>query len=162
MRFENLPAKDIAMKKSLRFLNPTTAITGQELLVVALLLVGCSGQNNTNAPVTSNDGKIVIKGSNTIGEELAPRLIAEYKKDHSGAEFELESKATGYGLAALMAGQCDIAGASRTPIKEELELAKSRNIELNEHVIGAYSIAVIVHASNPISNLTRDQVRDIF
>jgi len=140
------------MKKFPHFLNPMAA--------GVLLLAGCSGQNSGPAP--SADGKIIIKGSNTIGEELAPRLIAEYKKEHAGAGFELESKATGYGLAALLAGQCDIAGASRTPIKEELELAKSRNIELSEHVIGAYSIAVIVHASNPISNLTRDQVRDIF
>src|SRR5207237_10238569 len=93
--------------------------------------------------------KVIIKGSNTIGEELAPRLIAEYKKEHPDAVFELESKATGYGLAALLAGQCDIAGASRAPIKDEQELAKARGIELKDHVIGSYSVAVIVHSSNP-------------
>src|SRR5947208_13999897 len=134
-------------------------------LLVAIL-VGCSEKVETppapgKGPSAARD-KVVIKGSNTIGEELAPRLIAEYKKDHPNAVFELESKATGYGLAALLAGQCDIAGASRAPIKDEQDLAKARGIELKDHVIGSYSVAVIVHSSNPIANLTPEQVRDIF
>jgi phosphate transport system substrate-binding protein len=93
---------------------------------------------------------------------LAPRLIAEYKKEHPAAAFDIESIATGYGLAQLRAGLCDLAGASREPIKEEQELAKASAIELNDHVIGAYSTAVVVNNGNPVSNLTKDQVRDIF
>jgi phosphate transport system substrate-binding protein len=61
-----------------------------------------------------------------------------------------------------MGGFCDIAGASRLPFKEELEMAQYRNVEYNDHVIGAYSVAVVVNAANPIGNLTRAQVRDIF
>src|SRR5215467_10411347 len=83
---------------------------------------GCSEKSQApQSEGTTTKGKIVVKGSNTIGEELAPRLIAEFKKDHPGASFELESKATGYGFAALMADQCSIAAASRPPIKDELE-----------------------------------------
>src|SRR5258708_40051069 len=58
--------------------------------------------------------KVVIKGSNTFGEELAPRLIDEYHKEHADVTFELESKGTATGFAALLAGQCDIASASRS------------------------------------------------
>src|SRR5262245_30661589 len=112
-------------------------------VLLALLVGGCSPENKDSQPAAAPSGKIVIKGSNTIGEELAPRLIAEFKKDHTSANFDLESKATGYGLASLMAGQCDIAAASRPPIKDEMDLAHSRNLELNDHVIGAYSVAVI-------------------
>jgi phosphate transport system substrate-binding protein len=130
------------------------------LLVIGALLSSCADKNQP--PETVSQGKIIIKGSNTIGEELAPRLIAAFKKDHPSAVFELESKGTGYGLAALMAQQCDIAGASRAPIKDELESAKSRGIELNDYVIGSYSVAVVVNAANPLANLTREQVRDVF
>src|SRR6266853_2353608 len=79
-------------------------------LIFGLALIGCT--DKSQVPQSSTKGKIVIKGSNTIGEELAPRLIAEFKKDHGSAMFELESKLTGYGLAALMADQCSIAAAS--------------------------------------------------
>src|SRR5436853_704047 len=82
------------------------------LVLLAFLAAGCSGEKKDGTKATA-PGKVVIKGSNTIGEELAPRLITEYKKNHAAASFDLESKATGYGLAALMAGQCDIAAASR-------------------------------------------------
>jgi phosphate transport system substrate-binding protein len=133
------------------------------LFVVGFALVGCSDKSQTQSPSgSSNQGKIVIKGSNTIGEELGPRLIAEFKKEHPAASFELESKATGYGLASLMAGQCNIAAASRPPIKDELELAKSRNIDLNDYVIGSYSIAVVVNSACGVGDLKREQVRDIF
>jgi phosphate transport system substrate-binding protein len=133
------------------------------LLLLGLVCPGCS--DKSQAPQTaqsSTKGKIVIKGSNTIGEELAPRLIAEFKKDHPAALIELESKLTGYGLAALMADQCNVAGASREPIKDELDLAKARNLELSDYPIGSYSVAVIVNSACGVGDLKREQVRDIF
>jgi phosphate transport system substrate-binding protein len=130
------------------------------LVLLGMMAAGCPAGKQASAP--ADDGKVVIRGSNTIGEELAPRLIAEYKKDHPAAGFDLESKGTSYGMGALMGGFCDIAGASRLPLKEELEVAQFRAVTLNDHVIGAYSVAVVVNASNSVSGLTQDQVRDIF
>lgn len=134
------------------------------LVALGFLLAGCPSGNQLQAPAgkPSNDKKVVIRGSNTIGEELAPKLIAEFTKAHSDVTFELEAKATGYGMAALRSGQCDIAAASRAVIDEELELTKQSGIQLNETILGAYSVAVVVNANNPITNLTKDQVHDIF
>lgn len=114
------------------------------------------------APPVASGNKVVIRGSNTFGEELAPRLIAAHKKDHPGVEFDIESKATVYGFAALLGGKCDIAAASRPPLKEELELARMRGIEVNDYVVGSYTVAVIVNSGNPVANLTKDQIREIF
>jgi phosphate transport system substrate-binding protein len=41
-------------------------------------------------------------------------------------------------------------------------MGQQRGIELNDHVIGSYSVAVVVNAGNPVANLTPEQVRDIF
>jgi phosphate transport system substrate-binding protein len=133
---------------------------GISLICLSVFLAGCPASNQ--APEPRRDGTVIIRGSNTIGEELAPRLIAEYKKDHSSASFDLETKGTAYGMGALLADQCDIAGASRLPSKDEQALAQFRSIELNDDVIGSYSVAVVVNAGNPVGNLTKDQVRDIF
>jgi phosphate transport system substrate-binding protein len=139
------------------------AASARSLLAVALgvLLTGCPAGKPEPTPTTPGD-KVIIRGSNTFGEELAPRLIAAYKRDHPNTEFDLESKATVYGFAALLGGKADIAAASRPPLKEELELAKIRGIEMNEYVVGSYSVAVVVNAGNPVANLTKDQIRDIF
>jgi len=140
---------------------PAGFLKNLSLILLGLLFAGCPA-GKPAAPETAPLQKITIRGSNTVGEELAPRLMAEYKKEHPAAEFDLESKGTSYGMGALMGGFCDMAGASRLPLKEELEVAQFRNVELNDYVIGAYSVAVVVNAANPVGNLTREQVRDIF
>ena len=121
------------------------------LMVLSVVVAGCG-----------KPGKIIIRGSNTFGEELAPQLIAEYRQEHPTVVFDTEYKGTTYGMGALMVERCDIAAASRPVSTNELQLAKDRDIEFNDHVIGSYSVAVIVNAGSPIGNLTRDQVRDIF
>jgi phosphate transport system substrate-binding protein len=133
------------------------------LILLGVVVAGCpAGKQTAETPETVLSGKIIIRGSNTIGEELAPQLISEYKKEHPAAGFDLETKGTSYGMGALMGGFCDIAGASRLPLKEELEVAQFRKVELNDYPIGAYSVAVVVNAANSVGNLTREQVRDIF
>jgi phosphate transport system substrate-binding protein len=135
------------------------------LSVIALLAAGCpSGKPNSDGAGsgTASPNTIVIRGSNTIGEELAPRLISEFKKKVPVVKFDLETKATGYGMAALRVGQCDLAAASRPAISADLELAKEANVEMNDHAIGAYSVGIVVHPSNPVTGLTTNQVRDIF
>ena len=121
------------------------------LMALSVVVAGCGKPE-----------KITIRGSNTFGEELAPRLIAEYRKEHPAVVFDTEYKGTTYGMGALMVGRCDIAAASRPVSTNELQLGKDRDIEFNDHVIGAYSVAVVVNAGSPIGSLTRDQVRDIF
>ena len=145
--------------------NRTTLLAVISLSLIMSVLPGCSEKKQSAETAASSKAdaqKVVIKGSNTIGEELGPRLIAEYRKDHPAAAFELESKGTGSGLWALVANQCDLAAASRAINAEELKQANERGMKLDEHTIGSYSVAVVVHADNPVKDLTKDQVRDLF
>jgi phosphate transport system substrate-binding protein len=139
------------------------------LVLGCLFVTGCPASKQTNGSTTDNTTQpapktdtVVIRGSNTIGEELAPHLISVFKRANAGINFDLESKATGYGMAALRIGQCDIAAASRAAIQIDLDLAKENGLEMNDYLLGYYSVAVVVAAGNPVSNLTKDQVRDIF
>jgi phosphate transport system substrate-binding protein len=145
-------------RKECRGSTATRLMRCLSLLFFSLLIAGCPA--NKSSPAGA--GKVLIKGSNTIGEELAPRLIADFQKDNPGISIGLESKGTGTGFAALLAGQCDIASASRVVSSDELNQAHTNGIEFNVHTIGHYSIAVIANDHNPVKNLSRDQVRDIF
>ena len=106
--------------------------------------------------------QITIRGSNTFGEELAPKLIAEFKKDHPSVNFDTEFKGTPYGFGALMVDKCEIAAASREVSTNEMSLAKDREIDFNSYVVGTYSVAVIVNAASPLASLKPQQVHDIF
>ena len=146
------------MKKTLSEWFNLWKATGLNKLALILLsgfVASCSAKKTETSTV-------VIRGSNTVGEELAPRLIAEFKKDHPAVNFDLEFKGTSYGLGALMVERCDIAAASRNLTTNEMELARDRNIVFNNYVIGSYSVDVIVNAANAVGNLSKNQVRDIF
>jgi phosphate transport system substrate-binding protein len=135
------------------FKHPRANLVGAaSLVLLGLLAAGCSPAK----------GKVIICGSNTIGEELAPRLIAEYRKDHPGAEFETEFKGTTYGFGALFVSRCDIAAASRDATTNEFALARDNGVQLHDEAIGTYCVAVVVNAACPVAELTRAQVRDIF
>ena len=130
------------------------------LALVVFSFAGCSDERSpATAPLT---GQVTIKGSNTFGEELAPRLIAEYRKGQPNVTVTLESKGSGSGVAALLAGACDIAATSRNLTPEEVSQAKARGLDFKEYVIGYYGVAVIVNRSNPVERLTKEQVKDIF
>jgi len=106
--------------------------------------------------------KLVIKGSNTFGEQLGPVIIAEFRKSNPDVECALESKGSATGFAALLAGECDIASSSRTINEDESRLARSRGIRLNMQVIGYYGVAVVVNEVNPVKQITDVQVQRIF
>ncbi|MEK7779994.1 MAG: phosphate ABC transporter substrate-binding protein [Verrucomicrobiota bacterium] len=142
-----------------------SALRPLALAALSVLIFGCpaSKPGADTAPAGPRDeNTVVIRGSNTFGEELSPDLIAEFKKTHPAIKFDIETKATGYGMAALRVGQCDIAAASRAAIQVDLDLAKDANLEMNDYPFAAYTVAIVVHANNPVANLTKDQVREIF
>jgi phosphate transport system substrate-binding protein len=128
-------------------------LSAASLVVLSLLAAGCSPPNKD---------KVIMRGSNTIGEELAPRLFAEYRKDHPGVAFDTEFKGTTYGFGALFVRRCDIAAASRDVTSNEIGLARDNGIQLHSETIGTYCVAVVVNAASPAANLTREQVRDLF
>lgn len=126
--------------------------------IFALFATGCSDRHKPD----DVKGRVVIKGSNTFGEELAPKLIAAYRQSRPDVIVELESQGSGSGFAAVLTGQCDIASSSRSPTADETAQASARGIKLEEYVIGYYGVAVIVNRLNLVNSLTREQVRDVF
>jgi phosphate transport system substrate-binding protein len=124
------------------------------LCLLALVLPALAATNDSQT--------IVIKGSNTFGEELGPRLIEVYQRLHPEIRIELESKGTATGIAALLAGECDIASTSRPANEDEERLARSRGIAFEHRVIGYFGVAIIVNEANPLRALTDAQVPDIF
>jgi phosphate transport system substrate-binding protein len=69
---------------------------------------------------------------------------------------------SGTGIAALINGTVGIANASRKISADELTQAESKGIKPVEHIIARDAIAVIVNPENPVSQLTLQQISDIY
>ena len=137
-----------------------TARTSIAGIISALIAIALPARGGAERAATNE--RVVIKGSNTFGEELAPRLVAAYRAENAAAVIVVESKGSGTGISALLSGECDIASSSRYATEDELRLARSRGIRLKSTLIGFYGVSVITHAANPVNGLTDAEVRKIF
>jgi len=106
--------------------------------------------------------KLTIKGSNTFGEELAPALIKGFTAKNSAIQIDLESNGSASGFSALLDGTTDIASSSRPMNEDEQRLAQSRQLTIDQHVVGYYGIAVIVNEGNTVQAMSDRQIGDLF
>ena len=102
-----------------------------------------------------------IKGSDTVlpvAQQTAERFMAL----NPDARITVTGGGTGVGISALLDGTTDIAMASR-PIKfSEKMKVKSAGKEVEEVIVAYDALAIVVHPSNPVKQLTRQQLEDIF
>ncbi len=102
-----------------------------------------------------------IKGSDTV-LPLTQREAEEYIKTQPDADISVTGGGSGVGLSALLTGTTDIAMASRQiKFGEKMKLQKEGK-RITEVIIAYDGLAVIVHPSNKINRLTRQQLEDIF
>ena len=128
--------------------------------VLCFLLASCAPRS---AQVSANTSAFYIenKGSDTI-VNLALAWAERYQTEHPNVRISVTGGGSGTGIAALINGTVDIANASRQIKPEEVSEAQKNGIQPVEHVIARDAIAVIVNPENPVSQLTLQQISDIY
>jgi phosphate transport system substrate-binding protein len=127
------------------------------LLLSLLSACASSPQSSSDSPATY----IENKGSDTI-VNLALAWAECYQAEHPEVRISVTGGGSGTGLAALVNGTVDIANASRKIKDEEIAQAQKNGIQPVEHIIARDAIAVIVNPENPVSELTLQQISDIY
>ncbi len=111
------------------------------------------------APAAS--GSVTIKGSDTM-VHLVAKWTESYAAKDSTAKLGLTGGGSGTGIAALINGQADICMSSRDMSAKEKEEAKAKGHETVEHTVALDGIAIVVHPSNPLNDITMDQLAKIY
>jgi len=130
------------------------------LIGFLILTVGCRAGDGTDS---SEGAKRAIqnKGSDTI-VNIALAWAEEYRVVDPTVSIAVTGGGSGTGIASLINGTVDIANASRPMKEKEIEDAQSNGIEPIEHVVAIDALAVIINLENPVSELTIDELSDIF
>lgn len=129
--------------------------TMKSVLMLALLALVFS------APVHAAAGDtIVLDGSTTVGP-LAKSFAAYFNRKY-GVKVTVSESGSGNGAKSLINKTCDIASMSRAMKPQELEAARKKGVTLVQHVVALDGLAMVVHPGNPVRNLTRAQIRDIY
>jgi len=104
---------------------------------------------------------IVIKGSTTV-LPIAQGTLEAYMKKNPGVQISLSGGGSGEGIKALIDKTTDIATSSREIKKEEVELAKTKNVNPVANVVANDAIVPVVHPKNKVKNLSIDQLSQIY
>jgi phosphate transport system substrate-binding protein len=106
-------------------------------------------------------GDLVIQGSTTV-LPIAQKVAEAYMKVNPKVKISLSGGGSGDGIKALIDGTTDIADSSRFIKEEEVKLAVQRGAYPVPFAVAYDSIIPIVHPSNPVKNLTMDQLKAIY
>ncbi|KAF0091880.1 MAG: phosphate transport system substrate-binding protein [Fusobacteria bacterium] len=126
-------------------------------LVAPIVLTACGGQTATGL-----EGEIRIDGSSTVFP-ITEAVAEEFIGLNPDMQIPVGVSGTGGGFKKFIAGEIDIADASR-PIKdEEAAAAKAAGIEYLELTVAFDGLSVIVNKDNTwVNNLTTDQLKMIW
>lgn len=131
------------------------------LVLFTILLTSC-GPRPADA---GRDGNAALtienKGSDTI-VNLALAWAEAYAEHRPDMRIAVTGGGSGTGIAAMINGTVDIANASRAMKEGEIEQARANGFEPVEHVVALDALAIVVHPSNPVDQLTISQLSDIY
>lgn len=133
-------------------------------LALAFFLQACDGGESAKSDVATSatpSNSLVLNGSTTV-LPLAQKAVDSFKKTHPNVNISLTGGGSGIGMNALIDGISDIALSSRNLKPEEKEKLGKKRMEVKEHVVAWDGIVPVVHPSNPVKNLSIEQLKGIF
>ncbi|MCJ7582626.1 MAG: phosphate ABC transporter substrate-binding protein [Candidatus Aminicenantes bacterium] len=104
---------------------------------------------------------ITIKGSTTV-LPIAQACAEAFMNQNLDIDISVQGGGSGVGIASLIDGTCDIGDSSRPAKSAEKETAKGKGVALYENVVAMDGIALIVHPSNSVDKLSREQIKKIY
>ena len=131
------------------------------VLFLVVVAVGCTNQSGITGEVVKDMEDIEIKGSDTL-LQLVSNLAEAYSSTDSTARISVTGGGSGGGIAALINGQADIADSSRDIKDTEIKQAKDNGIDIWGFIIARDMLSVTVNENNPVSELTMDQIGNIY
>ncbi len=113
------------------------------------------------AATASAQDKLVLDGSTTVGP-IAKAFAEYFMAKNKGVNVTVSESGSGNGAKSLINATCDIADMSRPMKDKEFAAAAEKGIQPVPHVVALDGLPILVHPSNPVSELTIEQVRDIY
>ena len=114
------------------------------------------------APALASAQALTVKGSDTM-VILAQRWAESYMKKAQGKKVQVTGGGSGTGIAALINGTTEIANSSRSIKDAEKAKVRDRFSVLPvETAVAKDGVAFYVHESNPVAQLTVQQLKAIY
>lgn len=138
------------MKNRLNHVIPVAMLAGALFVTMGQLVFG------------DNAGRELIR---VRGAEGAAAMVDSYAREYMKSHPNCTVVVSGGhkpDWQSFLSGDTEIFMSSSRINDEERLAAKKKGIQLQETMVGRGAIAIVVHPSNPLNELTIDQIRNIF
>ncbi|MCD1295721.1 phosphate-binding protein [Methanocella sp. CWC-04] len=137
------------------------AILAIAIISISAFALGCTQETPTATPTPAATGEPTLSGSiqvtgSTSVQPYADELALAFEEKYRGTRVLVSGIGSGPGIKATADGTCDM-GMSSRELKAEEEAQ-----DLKPHIIAYDGIAIIVNKANPVSDLTTDNIKEIF
>jgi phosphate transport system substrate-binding protein len=119
-----------------------SAVLSLLIAVFAISAAACSGGSKSKLA-----GAVKADGSSTVGP-ITQAVAEEFKTKNPDVNTSVGTSGTTGGMKKFVAGEIDIADASRKIKQEEIDQAKAANIEAIEFEVAYDGIAIVVNKEN--------------
>jgi phosphate transport system substrate-binding protein len=129
-------------------------------IISIAFVLGCDNKNGGSA---GGKQTIVVDGSDTM-VNLAQAWAEVYTKAHPEVDVQVAGGGSGVGINSLIGGKVDMANSSRKMDEKEIARFKEQNKgkEPKEHIVGLDALAVYVHKSNPLEQISIEELAEIY
>ena len=138
-------------------------MTKIQTILIAATLIGWGKPQKQDGSGTTSGGRTVIqnKGSDTL-VNVAQAWAEEYKNIDANVAIAVTGGGSGTGISSMINGTVDIANSSRAMKAKELEAAKKNGTDPKENIVGYDALAIFLHPSNPMSEISIEQLEAIY
>ena len=129
-------------------------LVGLTIILALSSLTACGAKAET-PEAEALSGTVVIAGSTSV-QPLSEELAAAFMAANPGVKIEVQGGGSGVGIKAALEKIADFGSSSRE-LKDEEKATIS-----NEYTIAKDGVAVILDSTNTVTDLTLDQIKQIF
>ncbi len=129
-------------------------------LALSCVLAACGGGDSPSQGSSSE--QIAIDGSSTVFPLAEAAAESFGRTARGGARVTVGESGTGGGFRKFCRGEIQISNASRPISSGEMEACATAGVEYVEVPIAFDGISVVVHPSNPLTNVTMAQLRQVW
>jgi phosphate transport system substrate-binding protein len=125
------------------------------LLMLCLLLAytNSNADDATKKAALEPSGKLLIVGSSTMAP-MVMEISKRFQMLHPGARIEVQAGGSARGINDVIQGKVDIGMASR--------MLEDKEGSLFSFAIARDGVCLVLHKTNPVQNLTNQQITDIY
>jgi phosphate transport system substrate-binding protein len=132
------------------------------LLCGVWVAAGCGSKESAENATRPASANVTVKGSDTM-VILGQRWAEVFMQKNPGITVQVTGGGSGTGIAALINGTTSIAESSRPMKDKEKENVKAKfGKEVLELPVAVDGLAVYVHSSNPVNELSLPQIKAIY